>query len=36
MQQRISFAEPERLTEIFDSETRQEWQNTDYILECLA
>ncbi|MRI35183.1 class I SAM-dependent methyltransferase [Endozoicomonas sp. OPT23] len=36
MQQRISFAEPERLTEIFDSETRQEWQNTNYILNCLA
>ena len=36
MQQRISFAEPERLTEIFDSETRPEWQNTNYILDCLA
>lgn len=31
----ISFAEPERLTLIFDGENRQEWQNTSYIIDQL-
>lgn len=31
----ISFAEPERLSEIFDSENREEWQNTSHILRTL-
>ncbi|WP_417071015.1 methyltransferase domain-containing protein [Niveibacterium terrae] len=33
---RISFADPERLSLIFDAENRAEWQNTGYILEHLA
>ncbi|MDC0611635.1 class I SAM-dependent methyltransferase [Vibrio sp.] len=28
----ISFAEPERLTQIFDGENREEWQRTSHIL----
>lgn len=32
----ISFAEPERLTLIFDAENREEWQHTSHILDCLA
>ncbi|CAH0535467.1 hypothetical protein VST7929_03041 [Vibrio stylophorae] len=32
----ISFAEPERLTLIFDADNRQEWQNTSAILEQLS
>ncbi len=35
MSNRISFAEPERLSEIFDSANREEWQNTSYILNDL-
>ena len=31
----ISFAEPERLSEIFDSDNREEWQNTSHILRAL-
>ena len=36
MHKKISFAEPERLSEIFDSENREEWQNTSFILETLG
>ncbi|AMO54943.1 methyltransferase type 11 [Endozoicomonas montiporae] len=32
----ISFAEPERLSEIFDSDNREEWQNTSHILKTLG
>ena len=32
----ISFAEPERLTLIFDAENREEWQHTSHVLECLT
>lgn len=32
----MSFAEPEKLTLIFDAENREEWQRTSYILERLA
>lgn len=32
----ISFAEPEKLTLVFDSENREEWQHTSHILKCLA
>ena len=35
MHKRISFAEPERLSEIFDAEHREEWQNTSHILATL-
>lgn len=31
----VSFAEPEKLTLIFDGENRQEWQNTSYIIDYL-
>ena len=31
----ISFAEPERLKEIFDGENREEWQKTSYIIKKL-
>lgn len=31
----VSFAEPERLTEIFDASHREEWQNTSHILRTL-
>ncbi|WP_461535995.1 class I SAM-dependent methyltransferase [Spongorhabdus nitratireducens] len=36
MQNRISFAEPERLTGIFDAPHREEWQNTSYILKDMS
>ncbi|QMV16876.1 class I SAM-dependent methyltransferase [Vibrio spartinae] len=32
----ISFSEPERLKEIFDSENREEWQRTSHIIRSLA
>ncbi|KUI98265.1 class I SAM-dependent methyltransferase [Vibrio sp. MEBiC08052] len=32
----ISFAEPERLKEIFDGENREEWQRTSHIIGSLA
>jgi ubiquinone/menaquinone biosynthesis C-methylase UbiE len=32
----ISFAEPERLKEIFDAEHREEWQKTSHIMRTLA
>ena len=35
MHKRISFAEPEKLSEIFDASHRQEWQNTSHILDTL-
>ena len=35
MSNHISFAEPEKLSEIFDSANREEWQNTSYILNNL-
>ncbi|SJN59040.1 hypothetical protein VR7878_03186 [Vibrio ruber DSM 16370] len=28
----ISFAEPERLKEIFDGENREEWQRTSHLI----
>ncbi|MFC3024870.1 class I SAM-dependent methyltransferase [Vibrio zhugei] len=31
----ISFSEPERLKEVFDSENREEWQRTSHITRCL-
>lgn len=31
----ISFSEPERLKEIFDSQTREEWQKTSHIMQTL-
>ena len=31
----ISFAEPSRLTEIFDAPHREEWQNTSHILRTI-
>jgi len=31
----ISFADPERLKEVFDGENREEWQKTSYIIKKL-
>lgn len=31
----ISFAEPEKLTLIFDADNREDWQRTSHILQCL-
>lgn len=32
----VSFADPEKCSEIFDSENRVEWQNTPHVLNSLV